>query len=361
VLTCEVAECNRHDVHVDFRIRYLPRKLTSVYAAASWKPDVLGHGYEMMTLAMGNDYEGNVTATLVRRQPSIRHRRAVLYVHGYNDYFFQRHVADFYVGLGVSFYALDLRKYGRSLMPHQTAYLCQSVREYYPEIDVAVEIIKQNGHEIVLASGHSTGGLILSVWADEGNNRNLIDGLILNSPYLSSSVPVVAQPFVNCIGRVIARRYPAMAFPLRLSPRYAQTLHHAYHGEWDFNTDWKSVSGTLLRPAWLAGIHEAQKRVRKGLRIRVPILVLCGTTSGNRKTPPADLLTADVVLEVEEIARLSTRLGQNVTCIQVTDAIHDVFLSPQDARRKAFDELSCWLTTYASDSSATSHIAPVHS
>ncbi len=310
----------------------------------SWQSDLLGPGYEMMTLAMGRDHEGEVIATLVRRRPDLAGRRAVLYVHGYNDYFFQKHVADFYASLGITFYALDLRKHGRSLLPHQTAYLCRSVREYYPEIDAAVDIIKQEGHELVLVSGHSTGGLIVSLWADEGNNQRLIDGLILNSPNLSSGVPAAARFLIDPICRIIALRNPTAAFPLRLSPRYAQSLHRSYQGEWDFNTAWKSVSGTLLRPAWLVSIHEGQRRVRRGLCLTVPVLVLCGTASGNRKTPSSDLLAADIVLDVGQIARLSTRLSRNVTCIRIAGAIHDVFLSPLAARHQAFDELSHWLT-----------------
>ena len=74
-----------------------------------------------MTLGLGTDYEGEVVASLVRRQPSPAGARAVLYIHGYNDYFFQRHVADFYARQGISFYALDLRKHGRSLRSYQTA------------------------------------------------------------------------------------------------------------------------------------------------------------------------------------------------------------------------------------------------
>jgi alpha-beta hydrolase superfamily lysophospholipase len=307
----------------------------------------------MMTLAMGRDYEGEVIATLVRRKSDLEGRRAVLYVHGYNDYFFQRNVADFYTSLGITFYALDLRKYGRSLMPHQTAYLCRSVQEYYPEIDAAVDIIKRDGHKLVLVSAHSTGGLIVSLWADEGNGRNLIDALILNSPYLSSGVPAAARFMVDPICRIIARRNPAAAFPLRVPPRYARSLHRSYQGEWDFNTAWKSVDGTLLRPAWLASIHQGQRRVRKGLCIRVPVLVLCGTASGNRKTPSPDLLAADIVLDVGQIAQLSTKLSQNVTCIRITGAIHDVFLSPLAARRHAFGELSNWLIAYAPDPSLT--------
>ena len=322
-----------------------------MYEPTSWQPDILGPGYEMMTLAMGRDYQGEVIATLVGRQSDLKGRRAVLYVHGYNDYFFQKHVADFYSSLGISFYALDLRKYGRSLLPHQTSYLCRSIREYYPEIDAAVDIVKRTGHELVLVSGHSTGGLIVSLWADEGNNRNLADALILNSPYLSSGVPVAAQFMINPICRLIARRNPAAAFPLRLSPRYAQSLHRSYQGEWDFNTAWKSVSGTPLRPAWLASIHEGQRRVRKGLRITVPVLVLCGTASGSRKTPSPDLLAADIVLDTGQIAHLSTKLGRDVTCVRIAGAIHDVFLSPPAARRQAFDELSNWLIAHAPDPS----------
>lgn len=320
-----------------------------VHEVSSWQPDILGSGYEKMTLAMARDHEGEVIATLVRRQSDLAERRAVLYVHGYNDYFFQKHVADFYTSLGITFYALDLRKYGRSLLPHQTAYLCRSVREYYPEIDTAVDIIKRQGHELVLVSGHSTGGLVVSLWAAEGDNRNLMDGLILNSPNLSSGVPAAARFMIDPICRMIARRNPAAALPLRLSPRYARSLHRSYQGEWDFNTAWKSVSGTLLRPAWLASIHEGQRRVRKGLRIKVPVLVLCGTATGKRTTPASDLLAADIVLDVGQIARLSTKLSPNVTCIRIAGAIHDVFLSPLAARRQAFDELSNWLIAYAPD------------
>jgi len=273
----------------------------------------------------------------------------VLYVHGYNDYFFQEHVADFYAGLGISFYALDLRKHGRSMLPHQTAYLCLSMREYYREIDTAVDIIKREGHGLVLASGHSTGGLVVSLWAAEGDKRNLVDALILNSPYLSSGVPAAVQFVVDPICRMMARRNPAAAFPVRLSPRYAQSLHRSYRGEWDFNTAWKSVSGTRLRMAWLASVHAGQRRVRNGLGLTVPVLVLCGTSSGNRKTPAPDLFAVDIVLDVSQIARLSPELGRDVTCVRIAGAVHDVFLSQPAARKQAFDELSNWLTAYAPD------------
>ena len=89
-----------------------------------------------------------VVATLVRRQADQPTGRAVLYVHGYVDYFFQTHLADFFVERGYDFYALDLRKYGRSLLPHQTPNFTLNITEYFTEIDAAVRIIREeDGHD----------------------------------------------------------------------------------------------------------------------------------------------------------------------------------------------------------------------
>ncbi|HEY8480982.1 MAG TPA: alpha/beta fold hydrolase, partial [Spirillospora sp.] len=148
--------------------------------------DVLGPGYEAIELPMGRDSEGEVVATLVRRRrdeaPAAgARRRAVLYLHGFVDYFFQRHLADFYVDLGFDFYALDLRKYGRSLRPYQTPNYVESLTEHFPEIDEAVRIIRDvDDHDVLLLNGHSTGGLVAALWADRVKGKDLVDALFLN-------------------------------------------------------------------------------------------------------------------------------------------------------------------------------------
>ncbi|WP_309140758.1 alpha/beta fold hydrolase [Micromonospora sp. M51] len=122
------------------------------------EPDVLGPPYERQTIDLGADDEGPVVATLVRRRAERPTGRAVLYVHGFVDYFFQTHLADFFAERGWDFYALDLRKYGRSLLPGQTPNFCHDISDYFPELDAAAEIIrKDDGHETLLAMGHSTG------------------------------------------------------------------------------------------------------------------------------------------------------------------------------------------------------------
>src|SRR5690606_96962 len=92
--------------------------------------DLLGAPYQRRVIDLGEDDEGPVVATLVSRPAREQTRRAVLWVHGFSDYFFQTHVADFFTDQGFDFYALDLRKYGRSLRAHQTPNFCRSLGEY---------------------------------------------------------------------------------------------------------------------------------------------------------------------------------------------------------------------------------------
>ena len=108
---------------------------------AQWRADSL-KGYEQRTLELKPDYSGPVVATLVHRIATGTRHRAVLYVHGYNDYFFQKELGDSIVHHGYSFYALDLRKYGRSLREGQDAFEAKDMTEYQEELSAALHFIR---------------------------------------------------------------------------------------------------------------------------------------------------------------------------------------------------------------------------
>ena len=74
-------------------------------------------------------------------------RRAVLYVHGFVDYFFQKELAEFHNGLGADFYAIDLHGYGRSLTADEIPYQMADVADYFEELTVAVRAIADDGHD----------------------------------------------------------------------------------------------------------------------------------------------------------------------------------------------------------------------
>ena len=55
---------------------------------SDYSADLLGEGYEQQILNFPDDYEGRVIATLVRKKANHTTDKAVLYIHGYIDYFF---------------------------------------------------------------------------------------------------------------------------------------------------------------------------------------------------------------------------------------------------------------------------------
>ena len=125
--------------------------------------DVLGAPYTARTLPLRPDDEGAVVATLVSRRAARPTNRAVLHVHGFADYFFQTVAADWWVERGYDFYALDLRKYGRSWLPHQTPTYVADVTTYYEDLDAALAVVASE-HDHVVMSAHSTGGLTVPLW-----------------------------------------------------------------------------------------------------------------------------------------------------------------------------------------------------
>src|SRR4029453_972986 len=155
-------------------------------AMADWTEDELGDGYEQLTIPLGADPdgEGTIVATLVRRIDEAPKDTDVIYVHGFSDYFFQRELADFFTERGFAFYALDLRKCGRSRRDGHTGHYVSDLSLYDAELDSAVVI-----------AAHSTGGLIAALWLDRVNARPGgskgagITGLILNSPWLDLQGP----------------------------------------------------------------------------------------------------------------------------------------------------------------------------
>jgi alpha-beta hydrolase superfamily lysophospholipase len=309
--------------------------------------DVLGPPYERHTIELGTDDEGPVVATLVRRRADKPTRRAVLYVHGFVDYFFQTHLADFFAERGWDFYALDLRKYGRSLLPHQTPNFARSLTDYYPELDEASRIIRDvDGHDQLLVSGHSTGGLITSLWAHSRQGQGIVDGLFLNSPFFDFNVPwLVKVPLMSAVigisGRAPYRKIPTAGLSL-----YGESLHTDHRGEWTYDLAWKPLVGFPVTAGWLTAIRRGQSRLRAGLSIDAPVLVACSTRTFRGRVWSEDVRVSDAVLDVEHIVRWAPRLGPRVTIARFDGGVHDLTLSGKEVRGEVFRELGRWVEAF---------------
>ncbi|MCL3863187.1 alpha/beta hydrolase [Actinotalea sp. K2] len=320
------------------------RASTGATVPAPWRPDLLGEGWQARTLRLTPDDHGEAVATLVRRTPSAEapRRRAVLYVHGYVDYFFQRHLGDFWDAAGYDFYALDLRTHGRSLLPHQLANYCTELAVHAEELDLAVRILREEeGHDLVVANGHSTGGLLVSLWAHaRRGSPSGPDALVLNSPWFDLNKPwfdrVVTTRVVDVVGRVLPRLVVG-----GVDRYYGEYLHET--AGWEYDLAWKPDLGFGARAGWLRTIRRAHRAVARGLAIDVPVLVCASTETGPSDRWHDRLDRTDSVLAVEHIVQRAPLLGPDVTVVQIEGGIHDLALSPEPARSAYFDAIRSWL------------------
>jgi alpha-beta hydrolase superfamily lysophospholipase len=309
--------------------------------------DVLGAPYTRETIELPDDYEGRVVAALVHR-PTARGpaRGAVLHVHGYCDYFFQTGVADFYTDLGYDFYAVDLRKYGRALLPHQTPNFCLDLEEYFGDLDEATDRIRRrDGHTRLVISGHSTGALVASLWSATrlAEGTRVADAFVLNSAWLDLHGSFLLRTLGTEALNQLGQRRPYAVIPRAISGVYGETLHADHHGEWEFDWAWKPLESFPIRAGWLRAVRRGHRTVHRGIDVGAPVLSLCSTASLSAPEWSEEAAAADTVLDVRQIAKWSHQLGPDVTIVRVQGAIHDVLSSRKDVRANAYAAIARWL------------------
>lgn len=293
-------------------------------------------------IELNSDYEGEVKAVLIASKHNTGNRQSVLYIHGYVDYFFHPHLGEEFNQHNFDFYALDLRKYGRALMEHQHPNYCKDVEEYFEEISIAIRKIKSRSTGVLLF-GHSTGGLTASCYMNSGAEREQIDGLILNSPFLDFNQTAFGKSMSQFVAGLMSTVSNYAKIEGALSPAYAQSIHKDHYGSWDFNLNWKPIEGFPTYFKWLRAISKSQKSLKTS-DIKVPILVMHSSGSLRTKKYIEEAMSNDIVLNVADIKRVGVKLGERVTLLKITNAQHDIFLSPAPVRELAFEAMFAWLS-----------------
>ena len=341
----------------------------------AWGPDLLGPGFEARTLELLPDEEDDgAVATLVRHMPAsdpgalagtpTRTTFALLYLHGWNDYFFQRDLAREISRLGGAFYALDLRRYGRSLREGQMLGWITSLTDYDEEIDLALAAIRAErgwGTDVVLC-GHSAGGLTACLWADR--HPGALAALMLNSAWLELQGSVPVRMIGESVVRTLARRDPRMSIP---TPAYApEALFRITDGwterdgelpdpswaddpyvtGWGIEPRWSFLPSAPIRPGWLLAILDGQARVAAGLDIRCPVLSMGSARSHLGVTWTEDSRRADTIVDADATARRAIGLGKLVTVARFDGGVHDLVLSAPPVREQVFAAMRRWLGGY---------------
>ncbi len=355
-------------------------------AGAGWRPDVLGSSFECLEMPLAPDSEGAVVATLVRHRfpsvpeaPGVRPAgggtiaaalrrllspdgtgaaaapapaaplQAVLYVHGWADYFLQAELAEHLGAEGVHFYALDLRKFGRSLRDWQSPGDISDLAAYDEDIAAALAALTA---DLALRTGrtdppavhllaHSFGGLVAALWTERHPGE--VASLILNAPWLelqgSSLIRTIAARLVD----LLARTDPHQSFRLPSMPGYWDSVSREAHGEWVLDPRWRPTASFPIRAGWTKAVLAGHALVEGKLHIREPVLVMLAGRTRIQAEWSEELMGVDAVIDVEETARRALGLGRRTSIYRYPGAIHDIFLSRRGIRQEAYRDLVLWL------------------
>lgn len=311
-----------------------------------WQTDsLLGSPFQMRTVTLPDDYSGPERCTLIRliSPEDAETRRGVLYVHGFNDYFFQAEMADSFAARGYDFYAVDLHRYGRSLLPGQYRCDVRDLGRYSADIDSALMAMRRDGIRHIILMGHSTGGLICSYYMSRHPDAP-VEALLLNSPFLDWNMgrlePLI--PLVSAVGAIL----PDIKISSGEGQAYGCSLRADCHGEWDYDENLKTNPSPKVTLGWIRAIHKAQVYLRKHpYSIKVPVLLMYSAESfgGTDWTPQAS--RADAVLDVNDIARYGRTLSTDVCRMRVEGGLHDLSLSSPGVRKAWYKAMFRWLDT----------------
>lgn len=302
--------------------------------------EVFGEPFTSRTAPLGADDEGDLVATVIHRPVDTNHRAvlagtdedaAVVYVHGWSDYFLHRGLADHLAAGGVETFGIDLRKHGRSLRPGQTPYSIASLDDYDAEFDEVLADVGPDRRIVLIA--HSTGGLTATLWASRHPDR--VAALLLVSPWLELHTGAPLRRSLTSPFRRLAEKAPrSPALPLG-SSLYSDQLHVDRQGEWDYRLDWKPLRAPVPRDLF-AAVLDGFAELDRLAPLPFPVLTLTSGTSYLLPVPSPIAGRSDTILRVSSMRARASALSPAARVVVVDGAFHDVLLSAAGPRRTAY-------------------------
>ncbi len=229
-------------------------------------------GYEAVSLPLlPEDPAGapGLDGAVLRRRSARPTKRAVIYLHCLDDPFVPADLASWYTERGFHFYVADLRRLadtGRVETGHSVEDSAAELSAYFACLDTAAQHVRDaDGMETVVLGAHATGALVAALWCHARRGRRPADALILARPSLR-----------------------AVSWRARLAGR-----------------------GRRAAPL----LTVIRRRVRRGLDISCPVLVLCPATDWDATGATSGLLALPALAG----GQATMRLGPHVTWRKVEE------------------------------------------
>ena len=258
-------------------------------------------GYEAVALPLLLEEPSGthgLDGAVLRRRSARPTKRAVIYLHCMNDAFVPPDLASWYTERGFHFYVADLRRLDDPGRPAAASH-AEELGEYLACLDTAVRHVREaDGIETVVLCAHASGAIIAALWCHARQASQPADALVLASPSLRAG---------SWLTRTVGR--------------------------------WVTVPSRRIPPL----LAVARRRVRRGLDISCPVLVLCPSQDWDAPGGSGRLLALPV-----RGGQATIRLGAHVTWLRLEGVQPGQALPGGTARKRVFDELARWLSAYLS-------------
>lgn len=260
-------------------------------------------------------------------------RKCIIWLPGRNDYFYHYHISE------------KLEDYDIYVLIYRNCHELKSdisdyffdIKDVMEEIDELYNYFKINNYDNIVLYGHSTGGLIATIYQNDTENR--VDKIVLNAPFYKYKLQGIEYYYFYYFLYYIIPLIPE--FDLNKNT-FKENKYVAMISE-KFNVDclYKKNYNVPVVSSWFRNITKYQYLIScDKIKLNSPSLILYSDHSADYKGSNK----GDEVLDVELNLKQANFLGDKVKIKIIKDACHDVFVSYyEEALNESIDNLMDFL------------------
>jgi len=273
-------------------------------------------------LTKGNTKHGADKASLAYKKGE-NNTKAIFYIPGRGDSFTHPHLLQLFQEQNFDLYTLDSRRCGRCrkyldnpLLGHTS----DDFDEYFEEISLALNFVKQQGYVKLVGYMHSTGAPVLLNYVDKFGDCDF-DGFIMNGPFLAwgHDVPTHSGAIVKMFAgpaKTLAKAFTRAENPI--IPGGGGKIDAWVTKLWlnyRFAADRRPLVGLSLTLEWFDAVNKVHNKLnrRKQALTKKPTFVISSR--------------ADDVLQHEETVELCKKVSKDAVVKMLRHNGHDVTLS----------------------------------
>ena len=273
----------------------------------------------------------NETVFKVKFKKGENKKDCIIWLPGRNDYFYHYHISEMLDKYDI--YILIYRNCHEMKVDISDYFF--DIKDVIDEINVLYTHFKINSYENVVLYGHSTGGLIATIYQNETVNK--ISKVVLNSPFYKYKLGTFDYYWFNYFMYYIIPIIPE--FDLNKNTFKDNLYVNMLSEKFNIDTLYKKKYNVPVVSSWFRNITRYHSHITSNkVKLKYPTLMLYSDHSTNSKGSYKGDEVLDIKLNLDQVEHLG-----KCNLYLIKDACHDVLSSYY---KYALDEAILRLTNF---------------